>query len=62
LKRGFHTVASVTVYLTTEADNPFSLHCLVMSTDVMSDCTGHQDTCHSSRWSKTLTSWDGLER
>jgi len=40
-------VGSVTmVWLSTEADDQSSLHCVTVSTDVMSDHIGRQDASH----------------
>jgi len=47
-------VGSVTiVWLTTEADDQSSLHCVTVSTDVMSDIFGRRDASHGGGCSKT---------
>ena len=44
-------VGSVTiVWFTTEADDQSSLHCVIVSTDVMSDHIGRRDACMPCRW------------
>jgi len=55
LKHGCRIVGSVTiVWLTTEADDQPFLHCVIVSTDVMSDHIGHRDASRrggcTSRW------------
>ena len=41
------------VWLTTEADDQSSLHCVILSTDVMSDHVGRRDASHGGGCSKT---------
>jgi len=49
LKPGCQIVRSVTtVWLTTEANDQFSLHCIIALTDVMSDHIGHRDASRAS--------------
>jgi len=53
-KPGCWIVGPVTiVWLTTETDNQSSLHFVIVSTDVMSDHTGHQDASLGGGCSKT---------
>ena len=54
LKSGCRIVGSVTiVWLSTEADDQSSLHCVIVSTDVMSDHIGRQDASRGDGCSKT---------
>ena len=47
-------VGSVTiVWLSTEADDQSSLHCIIVSTNVMSGHIGHRDASHGGGCSKT---------
>jgi len=51
LKPGCQIAGSVTVvWLTTEADDQSSLHCIILSTDVMSDHIGHRGASKLWRW------------
>ena len=62
-KPGCRIVGSETiVWLITEADNQSSLHCVIVSTDVMSDHIGCRDASHGGGCSKTsaYTGLDGL--
>ena len=43
------------VWLTTEADDQSCLHCVIVSTDVMSDHIGRRDASHGGGCSKTST-------
>ena len=53
-KPGCRIVGSVTiVWLTTEADDQSSLHCTIVSTDVMSDHIGRRDASCGGGCSKT---------
>jgi len=53
-KPGCRTVGSVTiVWMTTKADDQFSLHCIIVSTDVVSDHTGRRDASRGGGCSKT---------
>ena len=53
-KPGCRIVGSITiVWLTTEADDQSSLHCVIVSTDVMSDHTGRPDASRGGGCSKT---------
>jgi len=53
-KPGCQIVGSVTiVWLTREADDQSSLHCVIVSTDVMSDHIGHRDASHRGGCSET---------
>jgi len=55
-KPGCRIVGSVTiVWLTTEADDQSSLHCVIVSTGVMSDHIGRRDASRGGGCSKTLT-------
>jgi len=54
LTPGCRTVESVTiVWLTTEANDQSSLHCVIVLTDVISDHIGRQDASRRDRCSKT---------
>ena len=47
-------VGSVTiVWLTTEVDDQSSLHCVIVSTDIMSDDIGRRDASRGGECSKT---------
>ena len=61
-KPGCRIVGSVAVvWLTTEADDQSSLHCVTVLTDVMSDHIGRQDaSCGPQRHQHTQASLDGL--
>jgi len=61
-KPGCWIVGSVTVvWLITEPDDQSSLHCVTVSTDVMSDHIGRQNTSLRGGWSKASAySLDGL--
>jgi len=53
-KHGCRIVGSVTIVcLTTEADDQSSLHCVIVSTDVMSDHIGRRDASRGGGCSKT---------
>ena len=53
-KPGCQIVGLVTIlWLTTEADDQFSLHCVIVSTDVMSDHIGRRDASRGGGCSKT---------
>jgi len=53
-KPGCRTVGSVTtVWLTTEADDQSSLHCVIVSTNVTSEHIGRRDASCGGGWSKT---------
>ena len=53
-KPGCQTVGSVAVvWLTTEAVNQSSLHCVIVSTDVLSDHVGCRDASRGVGYSKT---------
>jgi len=53
-KPGSRIVGSVTtVWLTTQADDQSSLHCIIVTTDVMSDHIGRQDASHGGGCLKT---------
>ena len=54
MKPGCRIVGPVTiVWLTTEADDQSSLHCVIVSTDVMSDHIGRGDASRGGGCSKT---------
>ena len=56
-KPGCRIVGSVTiVWLTTEADDQSSLHCVIVSTDVMSDHIGRRDASRGGGCPKTSAS------
>ena len=67
LKPGCRIVGSVTiVWLTTEADDQSSLHCVIVSTDVMSDHIGRRDASRGGGCSKTSActgqfGWSSME-
>jgi len=63
-KSGCRIVGSVTiVWLSTEADDQSSLHCVIVSTDVTSDHIGHWDASRGGGCSKhTQANLDGLRR
>ena len=53
MKPGCQIVGSVTIeWLTTEADDQSSLHCVVVSTGAMSDHIVHRDASHGGGCSK----------
>ena len=53
-KPGCRIVGSVTVvWLTTEADDQFSFHCVIVSTDAISDHIGRRDASRGGGCSKT---------
>jgi len=56
LKPGCRIVGSVTiVWLTTEADDQSSLHCMIVSTDVICDRIGRRDASRVGGCSKTFS-------
>ena len=49
------------MWLTTEADDQSSLHCVIVSTDVMSDHIGRRDASRGGGCSKTSATQANLD-